>query len=130
MSCTKCNKSYKSRGALTKHIAKCSDNISSTISEVDAPLPSEPANSSPSTSSNHTEQGENIVVNTTALDNVMKIVIAELFAHQHKQMYAVMEQNAKLIDENKMLVNMVQTIVLSRKKVRPEPDTADDDSDV
>ena len=163
MSCPKCNKIYKSRGALDKHIGKCTsgtETISATISELPTPPTPTPNNhddniigysgsksgsgSSPDTNvqaplpypeqdalkeqihaimssseppkRNEPVRGENILVNTAALDSLMKAFVSELFSHQNKQIYAILDQNSKLVDENKMLLNMVRSVILTNNR--------------
>ena len=169
MSCPKCNKIYKSRGALDKHIGKCTsgtETISATISEL--PTPPNPTPTPTPTPNNHDDniigysgsksgsgsspdtnvqaplpypeqdalkeqihaimssseppkrnepvRGENILVNTAALDSLMKAFVSELFSHQNKQIYAILDQNSKLVDENKMLLNMVRSVILTNNR--------------
>ena len=171
MSCPKCNKIYKSRGALDKHIGKCTsgtETISATISELPTPPTPTPtptpnnhddniigysgsksgsgsgSGSSPDTNvqaplpypeqdalkeqihaimssseppkRNEPVRGENILVNTAALDSLMKAFVSELFSHQNKQIYAILDQNSKLVDENKMLLNMVRSVILTNNR--------------
>ena len=169
MSCPKCNKIYKSRGALDKHIGKCTsgtETISATISELPTPPNPTPtpnpnnhddniigysgsksgsgSGSSPDTNvqaplpypeqdalkeqihaimssseppkRNEPVRGENILVNTAALDSLMKAFVSELFSHQNKQIYAILDQNSKLVDENKMLLNMVRSVILTNNR--------------
>ena len=146
LSCSVCNKVYKSRGALLKHQSKCSahsENITSNIIEPTRPPLSAPVSPSSNItndiqydddtqydarrefkeqihalmSSKHPPPSEpvvneNIVVNTTALDCLMKAFVTELFAYQHKQIQSLLDHNAKLVEENKMLVSVLRTIVL------------------
>lgn len=147
MSCSVCNKAYKSRGALTKHQAKCNarpENITSTLADTSIQndmqfqsdgdgdaydeddemfLPQDARrefkeqihsllNSKNPPPRTEPIKSENIVVNTTALDCLMKAFVTELFAYQHKQMQSILDHNSKLVEENKMLVNMLRSIVL------------------
>jgi len=173
MSCPKCNKIYKSRGALDKHIGKCTsgtETISATISELPTPPNPTPTPTPTPTPNNHDDniigysgsksgsgsgsspdtnvqaplpypeqdalkeqihaimssseppkrnepvRGENILVNTAALDSLMKAFVSELFSHQNKQIYAILDQNSKLVDENKMLLNMVRSVILTNNR--------------
>lgn len=127
MSCDNCNKLYKSRGALNKHISKCSvpsENITSNITEI--PIQNyeiaglkeqlrDIINSAEPPPVTEPIKDENILVNTAALDSLMKAFVSELFSHQHKQIYAILEQNTKLVDVNKMLLSMVRTLVHNKQ---------------
>ena len=156
LSCSECNKIYKSRGALLKHQTKCNattiENITTDITEniscdiihcditetVDI-IPPEiqrefkeqiQALMNSKEPPPHIEpiKGENILVNTAVIDSLMKSVITELFDHQHKQMQTILEQNKKLAEENKMLIKVLRSIVLARHQDGTNQ-TVNDDSD-
>ena len=144
LSCSECNKIYKSRGALLKHQTKCpgtttdnitadnitTDNITTDITETetvdnDDIIPPEiqrefkeqlqaVMNSKEPPPRIEPIKGETILVNTAVIDSLMKSVITELFDHQHKQMQTIVEQNKKLAEENKMLIKVLRSIVLAR----------------
>jgi hypothetical protein len=59
-------------------------------------------------------KSETILVNTAVIDSLMKSVITELFDHQHKQMQTILAQNKKLAEENKMLIKVLRSIVLTK----------------
>ena len=157
LSCTSCNKIYKSRSALLKHQTKCtvstienittditenitsditahndtsSDNITTdiTISEPveDHIIPPEIQrefkeqlqalmNSKEPPPRIEPIKGENILVNTAVIDSLLKSVITELFEHQQKQMQTILQQNKKLVEENKMLIKVLRSIVIAKQ---------------
>ena len=60
-------------------------------------------------------KNENITVNTAAIDMLLKSFISELFNYHHQQTRAIIEQNVKLVEENKRLVGMLRVAVSSKR---------------
>lgn len=67
-------------------------------------------------------EGENITVNTLVIETLLKTVLSQVLLHHHKHTQSIAEQNAKLIEENKMLVRMVRTLVYNKNNIKFEVD--------
>ena len=48
-------------------------------------------------------EGENITVNTLVIETLLKTVLSQVLLHHHKHTQNIVEQNNKLIKENKMI---------------------------
>jgi len=59
--------------------------------------------------------GETITVNTIVIETLLKTVLTQVIAHHNKQTQNIIEQNASLIQENKMLINMLRSFVLANQ---------------
>ena len=67
-------------------------------------------------------EGENITVNTLVIETLLKTVLSQVLLHHHKHTQSIAEQNAKLIEENKMLLRMVRTLVYNKNNIKFEVD--------
>jgi len=57
-------------------------------------------------------------------------VLSQVLSHHHRHTQNVIDQNTKLIEENKMLVRMLRTIVYAKNNIKYEIDVqSDDDND-
>ena len=63
----------------------------------------------------HFSSGETITVNTVVIETLLKTVLTQVIAHHNKQTQNIIEQNASLIQENKMLINMLRSFVLANQ---------------
>ena len=73
-------------------------------------------------------EGENITVNTLVIETLLKTVLSQVLLHHHKHTQSIAEQNAKLIEENKMLVRMVRTLVYNKNNIKFEVDIESDNN--
>ena len=71
-------------------------------------------------------QGENILVNTLVIETLFKTVLSQVLIHHHRHTQSIIEQNAKLIEENKMLINLVGNVVCNKNNIRSETDLSDE----
>jgi hypothetical protein len=74
-------------------------------------------------------EGENITVNTLVIETLLKTVLSQVLLHHHRHTQNIIEQNNKLIDENKMLVRMVRTMIYTQNNIKYEIDVPSDDDD-
>lgn len=75
-------------------------------------------------------EGENVTVNTLVIETLLKTVLSQVLSHHHRHTQNVIDQNTKLIEENKMLVRMLRTIVYAKNNIKYEIDVqSDDDND-
>ena len=72
-------------------------------------------------------EGENITVNTLVIETLLKTVLSQVLLHHHKHTQNIVDQNAKLIEENQMLVRMVRTIMYTKNNIKYEIDIQSDD---
>lgn len=73
-------------------------------------------------------EGENVTVNTLVIETLLKTVLTQVLSHHHRHTQNVIEQNTKLIEENKMLVRMLRTIVYTKNNIQYEIDVQSNDS--
>jgi hypothetical protein len=73
-------------------------------------------------------EGENITVNTLVIETLLKTVLSQVLLHHHKHTQSIAEQNAKLIEENKMLLRMVRTLVYNKNNIKFEVDIESDNN--
>lgn len=73
-------------------------------------------------------EGENITVNTLVIETLLKTVLSQVLLHHHKHTQNIVEQNNKLIEENKMLVRMLRTIIYTKNNIKYEIDVQSSDS--
>jgi hypothetical protein len=73
-------------------------------------------------------EGENITVNTLVIETLLKTVLSQVLLHHHKHTQNIIEQNNKLIEENKMLVRMLRTIIYTNNNIKYEIDVQSSDS--
>jgi len=73
-------------------------------------------------------EGENITVNTLVIETLLKTVLSQVLLHHHKHTQNIVEQNNKLIEENKMLVRMLRTIIYTKNNIKYEIDAQSSDS--
>ena len=76
-------------------------------------------------------QGETVTVNTRVIETLLKTVLSQVLLHHHKHTQNIVDQNTKLIEENKMLLRMLRTIIYTNNNIKYEVDVQsnDDDSD-
>lgn len=76
-------------------------------------------------------QGETVTVNTRVIETLLKTVLSQVLLHHHKHTQNIVDQNTKLIEENKMLLRMLRTIIYTNNNIKYEVDVPsnDDDSD-
>tara|TARA_B110000285_G_scaffold235528_1_gene317835 strand:+ start:4656 stop:5273 length:618 start_codon:yes stop_codon:yes gene_type:complete len=72
-------------------------------------------------------EGENITVNTLVIETLLKTVLSQVLLHHHRHTQSIVDQNTKLIEENKMLVRMVRTIMYTKNNIKYEIDIQSDD---
>jgi hypothetical protein len=72
-------------------------------------------------------EGENVTVNTLVIETLLKTVLTQVLSHHHRHTQNVIDQNTKLIEENKMLVRMLRTIVYAKNNIKYEVDVQSDD---
>jgi len=72
-------------------------------------------------------EGENVTVNTLVIETLLKTVLTQVLSHHHRHTQNVIDQNTKLIEENKMLVRMLRTIVYAKNNIQYEVDVQSDD---
>ena len=58
----------------------------------------------------------------------LKTVLSQVLLHHHKHTQSIAEQNAKLIEENKMLLRMVRTLVYNKNNIKFEVDIESDNN--
>ena len=73
-------------------------------------------------------EGENVTVNTLVIETLLKTVLTQVLSHHHRHTQNVIDQNTKLIEENKMLVRMLRTIVYAKNNIQYEIDVQQNDS--
>jgi hypothetical protein len=73
-------------------------------------------------------EGENITVNTLVIETLLKTVLSQVLLHHHKHTQNIVEQNNKLIEENKMLVRMLRTVIYTKNNIKYEIDAQSSDS--
>ena len=73
-------------------------------------------------------EGENVTVNTLVIETPLKTVLTQVLSHHHRHTQNVIDQNTKLIEENKMLVRMLRTIVYAKNNIQYEIDVQQNDS--
>lgn len=73
-------------------------------------------------------EGENITVNTLVIETLLKTVLSQVLLHHHKHTQNIVDQNSKLIEENKMLVRMLRTIIYTKHNIKYEIDVQSSDS--
>ena len=71
-------------------------------------------------------EGENILVNTLVIETLFKTVLSQVLIHHHRHTQSIIEQNAKLIEENKMLINLVGNVVCNKNNIRSETVMSDE----
>lgn len=74
-------------------------------------------------------EGENVTVNTLVIETLLKTVLTQVLSHHHRHTQNVIDQNTKLIEENRMLVRMLRTIVYTKNNIKYEIDVQQNDSD-
>lgn len=75
--------------------------------------------------------GETVTVNTRVIETLLKTVLSQVLLHHHKHTQNIVDQNTKLIEENKMLLRMLRTIIYNNNNIKYEVDVQsnNDDSD-
>ena len=71
-------------------------------------------------------EGENVMVNTLVIETLFKTVLSQVLIHHHRHTQSIIDQNARLIEENKMLLAIVGNIVCSKNNIRSETDLSDE----
>ena len=74
-------------------------------------------------------EGENVTVNTLVIETLLKTVLTQVLSHHHRHTQNVIDQNTKLIEENRMLVRMLRTIVYANNHINYEIDVQQTDGD-
>jgi len=74
-------------------------------------------------------EGENVTVNTLVIETLLKTVLTQVLSHHHRHTQNVIDQNTKLIEENRMLVRMLRTIVYAKNHINYEIDVQQTDED-
>ena len=73
-------------------------------------------------------EGENITVNTLVIETLLKTVLSQVLLHHHKHTQTIVDQNTKLVEENKMLVRMLRTIIYTKNNIKYELEVQSNDS--
>lgn len=75
--------------------------------------------------------GETVTVNTRVIETLLKTVLSQVLLHHHRHTQNIVDQNTKLIEENKMLLRMLRTIIYNNNNIKYEVDVQsnNDDSD-
>ena len=74
-------------------------------------------------------EGENVTVNTLVIETLLKTVLTQVLSHHHRHTQNVIDQNTKLIEENRILVRMLRTIVYAKNHINYEIDVQQTDED-
>ena len=72
-------------------------------------------------------EGENITVNTLVIETLLKTVLSQVLLHHHRHTQTIVDQNTKLIEENKMLLRILRTIMYTKNNIKYEIDIQSDD---
>ena len=152
----KCGKTYKMKQPFIKHVQKCQLNIhdvtseeqpaentsepevkpikksvptTETLSQLDNELKNDLQtfmNSGRPLPTHEPLEGENVMVNTLVIETLFKTVLSQVLIHHHRHTQSIIDQNARLIEENKMLLAIVGNIVCSKNNIRSETDLSDE----
>ena len=74
-------------------------------------------------------QGETVTVNTRVIETLLKTVLSQVLLHHHKHTQNIVDQNTKLVDENKMLLRMLRTIIYNNNNIKYEVDVQSNDDE-